>query len=321
MKRHRPLAAISRLPTNDGITHLYHPRNGSWAQKRRSPLTRHIRKSVGELLDAGFRPCRRGTFVSAKVPKTISARMRPLWGSSAYAPNKMVRALALLKQPSPRGRFVAPAPPHPKSGYRQNENPHRKNCNFSVLTDRSYPRTLIVQNVSWSPPSPALGATGPPPGILSLWRRLFEWRGGFAPRSEFLSLLIRGGGPGIPENLLLSKVGGVAHRQKWFWFILPKQRDSSRGAKPHINISQPHPEKPMRQGRERESSFNIDSGEMRYLQKDALFYYRTSRPPYCTKNGTKTSAKIAESLIRILSDGPEVSLSGSPTVSPTTAAL
>jgi len=55
-------------------------------------------------------------------------------------------------------------------------------------------------------------------------RRLFEWRGGFAPRSEFLSHLIRGGGPGTPENLLLSKVGGVAHRQKWFWFLLPKQK-------------------------------------------------------------------------------------------------
>ena len=37
--------------------------------------------------------------------------------------------------------------------------------------------------------------------------------------------------------------------------------------------------------------------------------------------GTKTSAIIDISLIRMLMDGPEVSLNGSPTVSPTTAAL
>ena len=44
-------------------------------------------------------------------------------------------------------------------------------------------------------------------------------------------------------------------------------------------------------------------------------------PPYCTKNGTKTSDRMADNLIRIFSDGPDVSFSGSPTVSPTTAAL
>ena len=33
--------------------------------------------SVWVLLNAGFRPCRRGPFVSAKGPKTISARARP----------------------------------------------------------------------------------------------------------------------------------------------------------------------------------------------------------------------------------------------------
>jgi len=38
-------------------------------------------------------------------------------------------------------------------------------------------------------------------------RRLFE-------RSEFLSHLIRGGGGGIPESLLLSRLGGTAHGQK-----------------------------------------------------------------------------------------------------------
>ena len=51
-------------------------------------------------------------------------------------------------------------------------------------------------------------------------------------------------------------------------------------------------------------------------------YINFSRmPPYCTKKGTNTSDRIADSLIRIFSDGPDVSLSGSPTVSPTTAAL
>ncbi len=49
----------------------------------------------------GFVPARRGTFVSAKVPKTILARARPQGGSSASVPNKMARELALLKQPSP----------------------------------------------------------------------------------------------------------------------------------------------------------------------------------------------------------------------------
>ena len=39
------------------------------------------------------------------------------------------------------------------------------------------------------------------------------------------------------------------------------------------------------------------------------------------KKSPKTSEVIAESFIRILIDGPEVSLSGSPIVSPLTAAL
>jgi len=43
--------------------------------------------------------------------------------------------------------------------------------------------------------------------------------------------------------------------------------------------------------------------------------------PVFWKNGVKTNDKIAESLIKILSDGPEVSFNGSPTVSPITAAL
>jgi hypothetical protein len=39
------------------------------------------------------------------------------------------------------------------------------------------------------------------------------------------------------------------------------------------------------------------------------------------KKPPKTSEVMAESLMRMLMDGPEVSLSGSPTVSPTTADL
>jgi len=64
----------------------------------------------------GVAPTRRGPFVSAKGPKTISARARPQGGPSASAPNKMARKLAPLKQPSPRSRFGAAAPPHPTLG-------------------------------------------------------------------------------------------------------------------------------------------------------------------------------------------------------------
>ena len=39
------------------------------------------------------------------------------------------------------------------------------------------------------------------------------------------------------------------------------------------------------------------------------------------KKGTKTKLSIADSLTSMFREGPEVSLNGSPTVSPTTAAL
>jgi len=45
------------------------------------------------------------------------------------------------------------------------------------------------------------------------------------------------------------------------------------------------------------------------------------RYPFVGKEDPKTSEVIADSLMRMFIDGPEVSLSGSPTVSPTTAAL
>ena len=46
-----------------------------------------------------------------------------------------------------------------------------------------------------------------------------------------------------------------------------------------------------------------------------------SNPPMFTNKGANTTATIVINLIKILIDGPEVSLNGSPTVSPTTAAL
>ena len=88
---------------------LNHP---SHFDPREKSAARQRARLYVELLNAGFRPCRRGPFVSAKVPKIIFARARPP-GSSASAPNKMARELAPLKQPSPRGRFGAAAPPHP----------------------------------------------------------------------------------------------------------------------------------------------------------------------------------------------------------------
>ena len=45
------------------------------------------------------------------------------------------------------------------------------------------------------------------------------------------------------------------------------------------------------------------------------------RPPCVAKKGANTSDSTAMSLMRMLSDGPDVSLRGSPMVSPITAAL
>ena len=50
-----------------------------------------------------------------------------------------------------------------------------------------------------------------------------------------------------------------------------------------------------------------------------IISYRS--PPIDKNNGANTTATIVISLIRILIDGPDVSLNGSPTVSPTTDAL
>lgn len=53
-----------------------------------------------------------------------------------------------------------------------------------------------------------------------------------------------------------------------------------------------------------------------------LYFYHEdgARKAVLEKNPANTREKMAISLIRILSDGPDVSFSGSPTVSPITAA-
>ena len=76
-------------------------------------------EAVGELEEicvkdiAGFRPRRRGPVVSAKGPKTMFARSRPLRGAFAPTPNDMAAKLAEpalslaegLKQSSPKSRM------------------------------------------------------------------------------------------------------------------------------------------------------------------------------------------------------------------------
>ena len=96
----------------------------------------------------GCRPIRRGPFVSAKGPKTISARLRPQWGPSAKAPNKMARELALLKQLSPRSRFGASAPPHPKAGFPQKQETPKTNSNFSGFSDRTKRISPVISSLT-----------------------------------------------------------------------------------------------------------------------------------------------------------------------------
>ncbi len=75
-----------------------------------------------ENLSCGVSPPRdEALLFRQKCPKPFSpvrgpsdpAQKQALRGASASAPNKMARELALLKQPSPKSRFGAPAPPHP----------------------------------------------------------------------------------------------------------------------------------------------------------------------------------------------------------------
>ena len=52
----------------------------------------------------------------------------------------------------------------------------------------------------------------------------------------------------------------------------------------------------------------------------SLYRSKSKLITYLKKSGAKTNATIVINLIKILSEGPAVSLKGSPTVSPTTAA-
>ena len=67
----------------------------------------------------GFVPTRRDTFVLAKVPKTISARVRPRGGPSASAPNKMAAQLAALRQCSPKGSIRGCGSAAPEGGVKR----------------------------------------------------------------------------------------------------------------------------------------------------------------------------------------------------------
>lgn len=52
-----------------------------------------------------------------------------------------------------------------------------------------------------------------------------------------------------------------------------------------------------------------------------LHSHLKNNPPWVAKKGANTNDSTAMSLIKMLSDGPDVSLRGSPIVSPITAAL
>jgi len=59
----------------------------------------------------------------------------------------------------------------------------------------------------------------------------------------------------------------------------------------------------------------------KHITGGGITYRRNNHPPLAAKNGANTSDSTAINLIKILSDGPDVSFKGSPTVSPITAAL
>jgi hypothetical protein len=54
------------------------------------------------------------------------------------------------------------------------------------------------------------------------------------------------------------------------------------------------------------------------FQDESLLFY--AYPAYLINSGANTSETMVINFIRMLRDGPDVSLKGSPTVSPTTAA-
>ncbi len=72
-------------------------------------------------------------------------------GASAYAPNKMAREPALLKQLSPKSRFGVTAPPHPKAGYHRMKNLKSKTSTVSMSQTALNQWTWINQKGSCSP--------------------------------------------------------------------------------------------------------------------------------------------------------------------------
>jgi len=75
----------------------------------------HISRVPGVFGDAGFRPGSRGPFVSAKGPKTISARARPRWGSFVPGQIKMANN-SLRSNRFAREPYLARDSAAPKAG-------------------------------------------------------------------------------------------------------------------------------------------------------------------------------------------------------------
>ena len=63
----------------------------------------------------------------------------------------------------------------------------------------------------------------------SCWGLQIRLRRGFAaePNSTFQTALVRAERVAQPHNLVLwqSLTGGATHGRKWFWVLLPKQKD------------------------------------------------------------------------------------------------
>jgi hypothetical protein len=62
-------------------------------------------------------------------------------------------------------------------------------------------------------------------------------------------------------------------------------------------------------------------GYSQLSRQAGTFSHQALQPHTYRNNGANTSVTVANSLISTCNDGPAVSLNGSPTVSPTTAAL
>jgi hypothetical protein len=169
----------------------------------------------------GFAPADEALVFRQKCPEPFPPVRGPP-GSSASAPYKMVRELAALKQPSPKRSIRGCGSAAPKGGEKL------KNTTLIQTADEEgFPiqhSILILCVILVFPLHLRCARRSRSPESTSR-RRLFESFDMAQDRlREFLSHRIRGGSRGILESLLLSRLGGTAHRQKWFWFLLPKQK-------------------------------------------------------------------------------------------------